>query len=156
MKKIALITLRNDYLCERKERRDSIDVEIYSFLRGIGLIPFLIPNDSELIKNIDILFDYKNIECVLLSGGNDLEELKNKGGKNIYVKRDKIEINLIEYCSKNKIPIIGICRGFQMIAQYLGANLEKVEGHVNTIHEVNVKNMRYAWLILLFLELLAT
>ena len=142
MPKIALITLRNDYLNDRKERRDSIDVELYSFLKKFNFIPFLIPNDYEFIKNINLFIQTKDIGCILFSGGNDLEKNRNIGGLNTYHKRDEIELYLIKYCLKNKIPLIGICRGFQMIADFLGADIEKVEGHVNTIHEVTLENIK--------------
>ena len=142
MPKIALITLRNDYLNDIKERRDSIDIELYSFLKKFDFIPFLIPNDYEFIKNINQFIQTKDIGCILFSGGNDLEKNINIGGSNTYHKRDEIELYLIKYCIENKIPLIGICRGFQMIADCLGADIEKVEGHVNTIHEVTLENIK--------------
>ena len=136
MKKLALITLRNDYITQRSESRDSIDTEIYNLLLEIDSIPFLIPNTPAYVDNFDLFFNPAEIKFVLLSGGNDLNSLKDKGATNIYLKRDKIEISLINFCIKNNIPIIGICRGFQLIANYLGGSIDKVEDHINRIHKV--------------------
>ena len=138
MKNLALISLRNDYLNDRDERRDSIDTAIYKLLTEINLIPIPIPNSHLYIENIDKIFNSEDIKCVLLTGGNDLSALSEKGAKNIHPIRDEVEISLIKFCIKNNIPIIGICRGFQLIANYLGGNIEPIDGHVKTIHEIKL------------------
>ena len=140
MNKIALVSVRNDYISSRSENRDSVDTEIYSLLSDIELIPLLIPNETKFITNIDNIIDHKKIRCAILSGGNDLKIFENKGGTNISYKRDEVELNLIKFCLKNKIPIIGICRGFQLIANYLGAEINKVDNHINIIHEIKLSN----------------
>ena len=140
MDKIALVSVRNDYITSRSENRDSIDTEIYSLLSDIELIPLLIPNETRFMSNINNLIDHKRIRCAILSGGNDLKILENKGGTNISHKRDEVELSLIKFCLKNKIPIIGICRGFQLIASYLGAEINKVDNHINSIHEIKFNN----------------
>ncbi len=140
MDNLALISVRNDYIMSRSENRDSIDTEIYNLISEINLIPFLIPNEIKFISNLDTLIDHKIIRCAILSGGNDLSILEDKGGTNIYSKRDEVELNLIKFCLKNKIPIIGICRGFQLIASYLGAEINRVNNHINSIHEIKFHN----------------
>lgn len=141
IKKIALISLRNDFLEKREERRDSIDIAIYKFVLDLGYIPILIPNEPISIKYLIEFTDIKNIGLVLLSGGNDLYFLKNQGANNIYIKRDKVETALINICELNEIPIIGICRGFQFVSTYLGAKIEKVYGHINTVHKINLESL---------------
>ena len=37
-----------------------------------------------------------------------------------------------------KIPILGICRGMQLIADYFGGKLTKIEGHVGNKHKITV------------------
>ena len=147
IKKIALISLRNDFLETRNERRDSIDISIYKLILDLGYIPMLIPNELETIKYIIEFNNIENIGLVLLSGGNDLNSLKNQGAKNIYLKRDAVEINLIKICEINSIPIIGICRGFQLISSYLGAKIEKVYGHVNTVHKIILKDSKETYFV---------
>lgn len=140
MNNIALVSLRNDYILSRSENRDSIDTEIYKLLSDIGLIPFLIPNDTKIVTNLNNLIDHKRIKCLLLSGGNDLGYLKKKGGTNIYNARDEVELKLINFCLRNKIPVIGICRGFQLVAYYLGAEIDRIDNHINTVHKIKLKN----------------
>ena len=40
MKKFALISLRNDLILDRDERRDSIDIEIYNLVLDLGYSQF--------------------------------------------------------------------------------------------------------------------
>ena len=146
MNNLALISLRNDHLNDRNETRDSIDTAIYDLISEMNLIPLLVPNTPAYTNDLENIFNIEDVKCVLFSGGNDLNILNSKGAKNICITRDQVELNLIEFCKRNDIPIIGICRGFQLIANYLGANINKIEGHINVIHEVtmieNFKNIQ--------------
>ena len=54
----------------------------------------------------------KNVAGVIFSGGNDLS-LFNKNKANLF--RDRQEKKLLTSCLKKKVPIIGVCRGFQFI-----------------------------------------
>ena len=77
---------------------------------------------------------------IILSGGNDIAIL-NEEGKNIWKERDMTENILWEYCIENKIPILGICRGCQFIANKIGMEIYQIENHINKIHTVkNVIN----------------
>lgn len=139
-KKLALITLRNDYIDSRNERRDSLDIELYNLVLELGLIPVLIPNIPNFTIYIDLLLKKENIGLVLFSGGNDLSKFEKEFGTNTYKRRDELEFNIIEYCIKNPIPILSICRGSQFIANYLGVHIEKIEGHINSEHEIHIEN----------------
>ena len=139
-KKLALITLRNDYIGKRNERRDSLDIELYNLVSELGLVPVLIPNIPNFTTYFDLLLKKENIGLVLFSGGNDLLKFEKEIGTNTYKKRDELELNMIEYCTKNSIPILSICRGLQFIANYLGVNIEKIEGHINSKHEIYIEN----------------
>ena len=142
MKKFALISLRNDLIVNRKERRDSIDIEIYNLVFELGYIPILLPNEPTITDFFELIFKENNIALILLTGGNDIDKFKNKNGSNLYFKRDKLELNLIDYCISKSIPILSICRGFQLIANYLGGNIEKIEGHVDIVHEISLINLK--------------
>ena len=124
MKKFALISLRNDLIIDRNERRDSIDIEIYNLVLELGYIPILLPNEPIIIDYFEIIFKEKNIGLVLFSGGNDILKFKDNKNSNSYFKRDSTELKLINYCIAKTIPILSICRGFQLIASYLGGNIE--------------------------------
>ena len=42
----------------------------------------------------------------------------------------------MEYCLKNKIPIIGICRGAQLLNIIFKGSIKKVKNHVNKKHQI--------------------
>lgn len=135
---IALISMRSDYIESRKERRDSLDVEIYKMIHDLGFTPLLVSNDILALKNLLRNIDVFNIGLVVLSGGNDLSSIKNN--ENSWEIRDKVEDMLFNISIENNLPILGICRGLQFIANKLGYKLVKVKGHVNTIHKNKIIN----------------
>lgn len=62
-----------------------------------------------------------NINGVILSGGNDL----NIFNANILSEmRDNYESNVIKICIERQIPLLGVCRGAQMIAHFFGSSIE--------------------------------
>jgi putative glutamine amidotransferase len=66
-------------------------------------------------------------DYVVLSGGNDIGQ---------FTRRDVTEKILLEYCQNEKIPVLGICRGFQFMALASGAKLKKIKNHCRTIHRL--------------------
>ena len=67
----------------------------------------------------------------MLTGGNDLNSINPSP---LSKQRDKFEKELISYAVSNNIPIFGICRGLQVIAEYFGSTFKKVSGQVNIRH----------------------
>ncbi len=82
------------------------------------------------IKSIDF-------EGIIFSGGNDLFKISRK--KENYL-RDCFELKLLKYALANNKKIIGICRGFQFIANYYNNKIIKIENHVKKKHKVNILN----------------
>ena len=121
MKKI-LITQRLTRIGIHKELRDNIDIRLPNFIERLNFLPILMPNDldnpAKFIKNI-------KFSGVILSGGDDPRKKD---------KRTKNEKFLINYCLKNEIPLLGICRGAQMINLHFGGKLKKIKNHVRKNH----------------------
>lgn len=69
---------------------------------------------------------------IILTGGNDLAAY---GGD--APERDELEQFLIQYSVEQEIPLLGVCRGMQMILNQFGAKLRKVEGHVRVEHPLS-------------------
>jgi gamma-glutamyl-gamma-aminobutyrate hydrolase PuuD len=89
-------------------------------------------NNAIAVSNID------GADALLLTGGGDIHESYYgclDGGNECHTenepsKRDIIENYAISYALKNKIPLIGICRGFQWICIKAGGKLvQHVVGH---------------------------
>ena len=123
------------------EIRDSISHDLVNNLVNQNLVPILIPN-SDL--ELDKFFKKIPIDGLILSGGDDLIFEKNlsQEKKNKY-KRDKVERNLLNFALCKKIPIIGICRGMQLINIHFGGKLTLLskKDHINTNHVVtNIVN----------------
>ncbi|MEW6981588.1 gamma-glutamyl-gamma-aminobutyrate hydrolase family protein [Colwelliaceae bacterium 6471] len=71
----------------------------------------------------------KNIDGLIVGGGDDISpehydgEIDNK--IKIDIERDQLEISWINKALQNNIPLIGICRGAQLINVVLGGTLYK-------------------------------
>ena len=98
------------------------------YIKAISLaggVPLIIPmvSDEEVIKN-----QLENVDGLLLSGGHDVnpllygEEPSQKLG-GILPERDWFDCKLIEFAMKMKKPILGICRGHQIINVANGGTL---------------------------------
>ena len=86
----------------------------------------LIPNSKYLSEKI-----LKKIDILILSGGNDVIS-KQKD----CIIRNKIETNLINKAIKKKIPILGICRGAQILNIKFGGKISKVKNQMRTRHNI--------------------
>ena len=126
MKKIA-ITQRLIENTSYKETREVLDINYAKFINEAGYLPIALPYKVNFIE----YFEEFNISGVLLTGGNDLNSINPSPLSN---QRDKFEKELISYAVSNNIPIFGICRGLQVIAEYFGSTFKKVSGQVNIRH----------------------
>jgi putative glutamine amidotransferase len=68
------------------------------------------------------------LDGILVSGGGDLEPGTYNGGPHAKIAgqdtaRDELEIALVKACQQHHIPLLGICRGLQVINVALGGSL---------------------------------
>ena len=117
-----LITQDINFDKKRKTFYDQLDIRLIKTLYRIGFKPITISN---FYRNPSKFIEKLNIKGIVLSGGSDL-------GK--FTLRDNNEIKLISYGIKKKIPILGICRGMQIINKYYNGGLIKIEDHVRKSH----------------------
>ena len=94
-------------------------------VRIAGGIPLLIPNDFPLDELPGLVND---LAGVLLSGGGDVhpsryqQELHSKT-HHTSSERDALEIHLAQLAVQSDLPLLGICRGHQLLNIALGGNL---------------------------------
>ena len=75
------------------------------------------------------LHDIAKCDGILLSGGEDVHpRFYNKEEylelcQEIDESRDEFELKVLEYIEKNKLPLLGICRGLQVANVYFGGTL---------------------------------
>ena len=110
------------------EIRDALDIRWQELLSSISLTAIPIPLNTDMS-----FYDSLSLDGILLTGGNDLS---SQADNLLSRLRDKHEKTCIKYAIDNSIPIFGVCRGMQIIAEYFGSTLKRVEGHIGTRHKI--------------------
>lgn len=128
MKKIA-ITQRLVANDSYYEVREALDINWGKVFRKLDYLPIVLPIEIDCKH----YFNSMHIDGIVLTGGNDLSVVNSN---DLSVKRDNYEKMLIEYAIENKIPLFGVCRGMQIIADYFKLPLIEVQGHVAIKHKL--------------------
>ncbi len=96
------------------EKRDCLAQDWYLFSRALGLCWVALPNDRESAL---FLAETLDLGGLILSGGEDI---------GVYPERDACELELTRWALREKRPILGICRGFQLLHCFWGGSLGPV------------------------------
>jgi len=122
------LTMRISEESEYTELRDSLDKKWGAFMtKALPEVYWgYIPNLGHSIVD---WFRSWGFEGLILTGGEDIGDNPD---------RDLTEEALLDYCVSKQIPILGVCRGCQFIADYFSDNevLSLIDNHVSTRHEV--------------------
>jgi len=132
MKKIAItqkLVKDNQY----HEVRNVLDIRWAKLFNKLGYLPVLLPSHYDF----RVYFDTMRIEGIILSGGNDLSLISND---ELSIERDAVEKKIIEYAIRKSIPVFGVCRGMQLIADYFRGKIKKVKNHARTEHRITASN----------------
>lgn len=125
MKRIFL-SQRVEYIEAIGERRDALSQEWAVLAEACGFLPLPLPNRLAAVQR---LLGELPPDGIVLTGGNDLAAY---GGD--APERDAVEAWLIDESIKRRIPLLGVCRGAQMLLHHFGTPLERVEGHIRVEH----------------------
>jgi len=128
--KLVAVSQRVDVYPDRNETRDALDQRLAAFLLVAGFLPVPTPNTLASRGAIDAWLEAIGPCALVISGGNNIGACG---------ERDQTEIRLLDYAQRNDVPVLGICRGMQMMAVWAGAGLKAVTGHVRTRHQLEGK-----------------
>lgn len=102
-----------------------------SYVRAVedaGGLALLIPPQAAVEQLLDLL------DGILFSGGGDLDptlyDAENRGSEDIDRDRDELELRLARSAAQLGKPVLGICRGQQVINVALeGGLIQDIDGH---------------------------
>jgi gamma-glutamyl-gamma-aminobutyrate hydrolase PuuD len=118
------ITQRVEIDAKTGERRDALDQRWGAFVLAAGFLPLLLPNS---LAAAQALLSACPVQGIVLTGGNSLLSC---GGN--APERDQVEFWLLDQAAKQHWPMLGVCRGMQVIQAHLGITLEPVVGQIAT------------------------
>ncbi|MGP1580655.1 MAG: gamma-glutamyl-gamma-aminobutyrate hydrolase family protein [Wolinella sp.] len=126
MNKRIGITQRLFEASEYKELREGLDVRWGRLFRRLGwhmvALSYAIPFETYMSE----------LDGVILSGGNDLNSIVPNA---LNRQRETYEREILRLAKERAIPLLGICRGAQLIAHEYGSEIIACKGHVGS-HEV--------------------
>lgn len=131
MKRIGL-TQRVEVVPSLEERRDCLDQNWTRLLAAAGMLPLPLSN---LVNDVSAYLDDLELSGVVLTGGNDIARLET--ARDPAPERDRLEWALIDACIPRELPLLGVCRGMQVLNIYFGGGLERASGHVRTRHRLS-------------------
>lgn len=112
-----------------QERRDALDGAWTDLLGRLGMMPVPVPNR---LDNPGAFADAVGCDALILSGGNDI----TPEGETYAAERNRTEAGLLEWARRTDCPVLGVCRGFQMMNLFCGGTVVPVQGHVGCDHPV--------------------
>lgn len=135
MKKIIYITSRFE------NNKSFVNTSYYNLFINTDFICVPLP----FINNKDKLYQLlKSCSGIIISGGIDINPNRYKEkciNSNFNDILDDYDFLILDLASKLKLPILGICRGLQLINVYFEGSLcQHIENHSNTLHPITIIN----------------
>jgi gamma-glutamyl-gamma-aminobutyrate hydrolase PuuD len=130
MKRVGL-TQRSQDVPGLGERRDMLDQRWCALIDRLGACPIPLPNN---VRNIDAYLEALALDTLVLTGGNDIGVLP--GASDRAPERDHFESVAYRHALRRGNPVLGVCRGAQMINHLNGGRLIRVDHHIGARHDL--------------------
>lgn len=108
-----------------------LETSVANWIAQNNALPFMLPTESSFSSIDEKILDANSyaeeMDALILQGGVDVHPslygVEPNEKYNYDLVRDRYEMNLIEAFLKHRKPILGICRGMQLLNVYFGGNL---------------------------------
>lgn len=130
---------------------DCLNHSYVNFFSKLDIIPILIPNS---IQKPTAFFSLLDLDGLILTGGNDIYDSKvsTNNVQTSFYMRDELEFELLDVAIRKGVPVLGICRGMQILNKYFGGGLQydllgsgrTSHNHAGRPHSVRITNSAVA------------
>ena len=132
------------------ERRDALSHDWLRWLDRWGVTPVMVPNTpaspADFMRSLEV-------GGILLSSGNDVAPQPGErweGSADVSLERDRTERAMLTYAIEQRLPVLGVCRGLQLINVHWGGALSRAVrrhapsiAHAGAIHAVAIREPRW-------------
>ena len=122
------VSQRIERIPERGEQRDALDQRLVQWLGHAGALAYAVPNAWGGAPALSAWLAALEPDGVLLSGGEDLHAAP---------ARDDTERALLRFAQARRLPVLGLCRGMQMLALFAGGAMVELPGHAGVRHALD-------------------
>ena len=118
-----IIGIASRCIIENQVRKEFVNEEYISFFKKYGLTPILLPYNLSSYQELFSLCD-----CFCLPGGGDIDakfynSINDIHNQLVYKDVDKLDFLILKYALKKRKPVLGICRGLQVINVFFKGDL---------------------------------
>jgi gamma-glutamyl-gamma-aminobutyrate hydrolase PuuD len=123
-----------------------LDVKWFDLLVSYDMIP--IPIALTTPKLAGSLITEQSLDGIIFSGGNSLSEcaINDDDQHTLSHQRDQFEHTLLRAAIGKDLPVLGICRGLQLINNYFGGAISPLKQDTTRRHPlIAEKNTPWTW-----------
>ena len=139
MSKVVAVTASRR--TDEERERVAVNAAYVTALAGAGLIPLVVPPMLEPARAVGLL---DHVAGLVLTGGADVDPRRYGAAPHPKLEetdaaRDALEVALIAAAHERRLPMLGICRGIQILNVALGGTLyqDLASEHPGTIHHAD-------------------